>query len=87
MKKRAICPRELAVGFSGTAVMDNDEFKEDTLTVKTAVSILWQTIWNHRLVKQISLLYKMLISFKTNITQNKLNAFAAGVFGFNYWPQ
>ena len=87
-----MCPRELAVGIPGTAVMDNDDFKEDTLTGKTSVSFLLQTISTNPRCEELTLLDKILdflklsfISFRwRNIAQNKLNVCAAGVFGFNY---
>ncbi len=55
MKKNDVCPRELAVGIPGTAVMDNDDFREDTLTGKTSVSFLLQTISiNPRFIQEIT---------------------------------
>ena len=32
IEKSAACPKEIAVGVPGTAIIDNDDFKEDTLT-------------------------------------------------------
>ena len=39
IEKNTICPDQLVLGFPGTAIMDNDDFHEDTLTGATCISV------------------------------------------------